>query len=102
MRRCMRRKGAWYPAGKNPKAPEPIGYCSYCGTALYQPWQFQWMYDEDGQRVRKCKWMRRCCERRRQIPGQEESYRRAVLRYGKDGKERWLEGFAEEREDEDK
>lgn len=60
------------------------------------------MYDEDGQRVRKCKWMRRCCERRRQIPGQEESYRRAVLRYGKDGKERWLEGFAEEREDEDK
>ncbi|GAA6388686.1 hypothetical protein I3400192H8_07960 [Dialister sp. i34-0019-2H8] len=45
--------------------------------------------------------MRRCCERRRQIPGQEESYRRAVLRYGKDGKERWLEGFAKEREDED-
>lgn len=66
MRRCMRRKGARYPAGKSPKAPEPIGYCSYCGTALYQPWQFHWMYDEDGQRVRKCKWMRRCCERRRQ------------------------------------
>lgn len=102
MRRGMRRRGARHPAGNNPKAPEPIGYCSYCGTALYQPWQFHWMYDEDGQRVRKCKWMRRCCERRRQIPGQEESYRRAVLRYGKDGKERWLEGFAEEREDEDK
>lgn len=77
----MRRRGARHPAGKNPKAPEPIGYCSYCGTALYQPWQFHWMYDEDGQRVRKCK--------------------RAVLRYGKDGKERWLESFAEEREDED-
>lgn len=101
MRRCMRRKGARHPAGKSLKAPEPIGYCSYCGTALYQSWQFHWMYDEDGQRVRKCKWMRRCCERRRQIPGQEESYRRAVLRYGKDGKERWLEGFAKEREDED-
>ena len=47
MRGCVRRKGARHPAGKSPKAPEPIGYCSYCGTALYQPWQFHWMYDEE-------------------------------------------------------
>lgn len=50
-------------------------WCAYCGRKLY-PGQWHWMYDEFGQRVRKCNDERTCQENRR--PECEESFRKAM------------------------
>lgn len=62
--------------------PEPeqhtephIPRCSFCGRKLY-PGTWHWMYDEFGQRVRKCNDERTCQENRR--PECEESFRKAM------------------------
>lgn len=49
--------------------------CAYCGRKLY-PGQWHWMYDEFGQRVRKCNDERACQENRR--PECEDSFRKAM------------------------
>lgn len=49
--------------------------CAYCGRKLYSG-QWHWMYDEFGQRVRKCNDERACQENRR--PECEESFRKAM------------------------
>lgn len=49
--------------------------CAYCGGELY-PGEWHWMWDEFGQRVRKCNDERKC-QRHRQ-PECEESYRKAM------------------------
>lgn len=49
--------------------------CAYCGLELH-PGEWHWMWDEFGQRVRKCNDERRCATHRRDIS--EESFRRAM------------------------
>lgn len=49
--------------------------CAYCGIKLYSG-EWHWMWDEFGQRVRKCNDERRCATHRRDIS--EESFRRAM------------------------
>ncbi len=70
------------------KPGEPIGRCAYCGRSLFYERSFHWMYDEDGQRVRKCNSERDCREVRIEH-GHDESYRRAVLRFNRPGKGHW-------------
>lgn len=50
-------------------------WCAYCGRKLYSG-QWHWMYDEFGQRVRKCNDERACQENRR--PECEDSFRKAM------------------------
>lgn len=49
--------------------------CAYCGKEL-APGEWHWMYDEFGQRVRKCNDERTCQENRRSEC--EESFRKAM------------------------
>ena len=49
--------------------------CAYCGIELHSG-DWHWMWDEFGQRVRKCNNERRCASHRQEIG--EESFRRAV------------------------
>ena len=49
--------------------------CAYCGMELHSG-GWHWMWDEFGQRVRKCNDERRCAAHRRDIS--EESFRRAM------------------------
>ncbi len=73
------------------RAPdEPIGRCAYCGRELCYDRSYHWMYDEDGQRVRKCKNLRACASKRKKN-GQEESYRRAMALFNRTGQEAWLD-----------
>ena len=51
------------------------GRCAYCGAPL-RPGQWHWMYDEFGQRVRKCNDERACQKNRR--PECEDSFRKAM------------------------
>ena len=55
------------------------GRCAYCGRLLRKG-QYHFMYDEFGQRVRKCNNERMCSQKR---TGQNElSYRKAMRLYG--------------------
>lgn len=49
--------------------------CAYCGLELH-PGNWHWMWDEFGQRVRKCNNERRCAAQRRDIG--EDAFRRAM------------------------
>ncbi len=93
-----RKKGK--PAEKETKARsvmEPIGYCAYCHKPLFHERSWRWFYDEDGQRVRKCKYEDYCRKVRKET-GQEDSYRRAVVKFNRPGREKWVD-FERESED---
>lgn len=49
--------------------------CAYCGRELH-PGEWHWMWDEFGQRVRKCNDERACQKNRR--PECEDSFRKAM------------------------
>lgn len=57
------------------RSPSFDGRCAYCGK-LVKPGQWHWMYDEFGQRVRKCNDERAFQENRR--PECEDSFRKAM------------------------
>lgn len=57
------------------RSPSFDGRCAYCGK-LVKPGQWHWMYDEFGQRVRKCNDEQACQENRR--PECEDSFRKAM------------------------
>ncbi len=71
--------------------------CAYCNEELKNAWDWRWFYDEDGQRVRKCRDEASCRERRKK-KGEEDSYRRAVVKFNRPGREKWVD-FKREGED---
>ncbi len=75
---------------------EPLGRCAYCGSLLWEESEYHWMYDEDGQRVRKCN-DDSCCGRIRRRHNQEDSYRNAMTSFNRMGKGKWMEGNNEPR-----
>ncbi len=79
---------------------KPIGYCAYCGRALYSEQSYHWMYDEDGQRVRKCK-DESHCRRKRIETGQKDSYFRAMMLFNRPGREAWLDFESEAKDGRD-
>lgn len=79
---------------------EPIGYCAYCGRALYYERSYHWMYDEDCQRVRKCN-DESYCRKRRIETGQKDSYFRAMMLFNRVGREVWLDFESEAKDDRD-
>ncbi len=92
---AQKKAGTPGEAPKKEEGPRLIGRCAYCGRGLFHERAFHWIYDEDGQRVRKCNDEKHCRRVRKKIPKQEDSFCRAVMRYGSQGKGAWVD-FGEE------
>lgn len=92
---AQKKAGTPGEAPKKEEGPRLIGRCAYCGCGLFHERAFHWIYDEDGQRVRKCNDEKHCRRARKKIPKQEDSFRRAVMRYSSQGKGAWVD-FGEE------
>lgn len=83
-------KAEKHPECKESKRGELIGRCAYCGRPLLYERSFHWMYDEDGQRVRKCN-DEKTCRIIRKKHNQTESYRRAVVNFNRPRKGQWVD-----------
>ena len=84
-------KEEWRPGVKTePTRRELIGRCAYCGRPLLYERSYHWMYDEDGQRVRKCN-DEKTCKMIRKKHGHAESFHKAAVNFNRPGKEHWVD-----------